>query len=653
MSQLVYALTHGMNGLVLGYIVVLIPMIFGLRHGRAAVEVLWRSPLHAIPVTLISGIVVSILSSPLRTFGVDKDSVLQLFFGALVSVSVGYLAGRAIAAKKRSPDADHRRGAVVMSSGGTHESPRWGRQTRKKRESDAVDPAPAVTLAGIPIAAMDETKHFKLIGTTGTGKSTAIRELLEGALARGDRAVIADPDGGYLNTFYSAERGDVILNPFAAGSAKWNLLGEITNDYDVEQLARSLIPDSGDPDRIWADYARTFFTAVVQQVISTGVKDDSEVDRLFNSAPDSELRDLLAKTFAGPLLAEGNDRMFGCVRTITTAALRPLKYVTRQEGVPFSVRKWVSEGAARHAGGRGGALFLPYKAGEIAALRAMISAWMRLAIFEAMNRPEGDQRLWFVVDELDALGEIDGLKDALARLRKFGGRSVLGLQSIAQVSSTYGAGVADTIVENCGNTLILRCSASERGGTSEFASKLIGQREVMHTTQSRTRRPGEWRASTTSSEHVKIEPAVMASEIERLPDLEGFLKFASIPDWRQVRLVPLRHTAGRRDGQRSAGDVRDGGQSGVVGGGVGAAAVTQPSSVAEPVANTNTVEQGIGGFAAPPSGAGGSVVRPPPVKAFKKVAGTPVRKRRAKASDEGVARAGTVGAAGSEPRSAP
>jgi hypothetical protein len=35
-------------------------------------------------------------------------------------------------------------------------------------------------------------------------------------------------------------------------------------------------------------------------------------------------------------------------------------------------------------------------------------------IFEAMNRGEGDQRLWFIVDELDALGEIDGLKDGLA-----------------------------------------------------------------------------------------------------------------------------------------------------------------------------------------------------------------------------------------------
>jgi hypothetical protein len=33
----------------------------------------------------------------------------------------------------------------------------------------------------------------------GTGKSTAIREMLSAALARGDRAVIADPDGGYLS----------------------------------------------------------------------------------------------------------------------------------------------------------------------------------------------------------------------------------------------------------------------------------------------------------------------------------------------------------------------------------------------------------------------------------------------------------------------
>jgi hypothetical protein len=44
-----------------------------------------------------------------------------------------------------------------------------------------------ITLAGIAIDPMDETKHFKLIGTTRSGKSTAIREVLRTALSRGDR----------------------------------------------------------------------------------------------------------------------------------------------------------------------------------------------------------------------------------------------------------------------------------------------------------------------------------------------------------------------------------------------------------------------------------------------------------------------------------
>jgi hypothetical protein len=636
MSQALHTLTHGLNGLILGYATVMIPMVVGLRRGRAPVEALFRGPLWAIPATVVAGILIEVLTSPFRDWGVNPESGWLGLFGALVSAGVGYAGGRLMAVRKRPPDdAKHRRGAVVMNSyeaAGSAWAAPASSDRLGAREPRASELGAAVTVAGIPVAFADETKHFKLIGTTGTGKSTAIRELLQTALARGDRAVIADPDGGYLNTFYDAARGDVILNPFSPGSAKWSLLGEITNDYDVEQLARSLIPDSGDPDRVWSDYARTFFIAVVQQVIQSGIKDDSAVDRLFNQASEKVLRDLLAKTSAAPMLAEGNEKMFGGVRSITTSALRSLKYVTRQQGAPFSVRTWVSKGSARQAGGSGGVLFLPYKAGEIAALRSMISAWMRLAIFEAMNREEGDQRLWFVIDELDALGEIDGLKDALARLRKFGGRGVVGLQSIAQVSSTYGKGVADTIVENCGNTLILRCSASEHGGTSEFASKLIGQREVTHTTRSRTRRAGEWRASTTTSEQVKIEPAVMSSEIERLPDLEGFLKFASVPDWQRVTLIPLRGFAGGENKQRVAAAGP---------GGVGVVLGGAPAN-SEPVVTPSAPRPGDGGFAAPPSG-GGCSVDPPPPRAFKKATRTPTRKPRVKRSDSDDVQVGTSG----------
>jgi type IV secretory pathway TraG/TraD family ATPase VirD4 len=394
---------------------------------------------------------------------------------------------------------------------------------------------PLLTLAGIGIAPGEEVKHFKLIGTTGTGKSTAIRELLAAALDRGDRAVITDPDGGYRARFHDPYRGDVILNPFDRRSVKWDPFAEIRERYDAEQLASSLIPSTEDASgREWRGYARTFLTAVLRRCHEAARRDAAELWRLIAMAPSAELRPIVAGTPAQPFLEPENARMFGSIRSVAGSAAAALEHVQAQRAPAFSVRDWID-------GGRG-ALFLPYEASQIAALRTIIATWVRLAIFEAMSRESIDRRLWVIVDELDALGAIDGLKDALARLRKFGGRCVLGFQSLAQVSSTYGAGEAQTLVENCGNTLILRCSASEHGGTSQFASRLIGEREVARRSTSRGRDgsgfPGGrgWRRSTNVSEQRVTESAVLASEIEQLPDLTGYLKTASSAVWLRVRL---------------------------------------------------------------------------------------------------------------------
>jgi len=427
---------------------------------------------------------------------------------------------------RRKPQDTYKRGVLLAD----------GRISQRRVARQINSGAELLTLAGIAIAAVDETKHFKLIGTTGTGKSTAIRELLGAAIARGDRAVFADPDGGYLARFYDRHRGDIVLNPFERSSVKWDLFAEIQNSYDVEQLASGLIPTSADPSGSeWRGYARTFLTAVVRRCYASGWRDTANLWRLLTMASAEELRPILAGTPAQPFLDPDNARMFGSIRSVTGSAIAAFEYIHIQRAAPFSVRKWVR--ARKHPG----VVFIPYKAGQIAALRSIIATWMRLAIFEAMSQEEDrDQRLWFVVDELDALGAIDGLKDALARLRKFGCRCVLGFQSIAQVSSTYGQSEAQTIVENCGNTLILRCSGSENGGTSQFASRLIGDREVLRRQLSRgsdrdsslSIRGGR-RSRSITEQHV-TEPAVMPSELEKLPDLCGYFKSASSPSWLKV-----------------------------------------------------------------------------------------------------------------------
>jgi len=522
MNAQLQALTHGTSGLAIAYVLVLVALLGGLAQARAGAPKYLLAPLLAAPLLLLVALCTSLLGAVLHAVGLI-GAWIQLFTGLFVSLAIGFAGGRALALRPAVREPKHRLGAFVSKM--------------PIKEIREVDSAVPVTLAGVSIPLADEAKHFKIIGTTGTGKSTAIREILSAALSRGDRVVIADPDAGYLNRYYDAQRGDVILNPFDPDARKWDLFGEITEDYDIEQLARALIPDSSDEDRVWTEYARTLFTEVVRQMRLTDTCDDRKLSRILNRADDDELRTMLEGTAAARFFKEGNEKMLAGTQATLASAVRVFEYTTQHEAPPLAVRAWVREGRAGLGSGRGGVLFLPYKAGEIAALRGLISAWMRLSIVEAMNCEEGDQRLWFIVDELDALGEIDGLKDALARLRKFGGRCLLGFQSIAQVSGLYGKGSAETIVENCGNTLILRCSASERGGTSEFASKLIGQREVLHTTLSTTPRSGEWRSATSKSEQLRIEPAVMASEIERLPDLTGFLKIASVPDWRVVTLT--------------------------------------------------------------------------------------------------------------------
>jgi hypothetical protein len=520
---------HGPASFLVDFATVEVPMVAALARARAHWRYYLRSPMLAAAVTVGTGLGLSILRSAL-----DLGPGVTWLIGAPIAASLGWVGGR-ILAHEPEPDAVYRRGTVIDEAPHASQADRAATQDRHRAAHDR-----QLTISGFGVPIIDEAKHFKLIGTTGTGKSTAISELLQGALSRGDRAVIADPDGGYAERFFSSARGDVILNPFDARSRKWDLFAEIDNPYDVEQLARSLIPDHPGADRSWRAYARTFFTAVTRQLNDAGTRRPDELFRMLYSADVDELRALLEGTPAQPFVNPNNVKMLDSIRSVTGDAVKALEYIAAQDAESLSVREWVREE-------RPGVLFLPYKAGQIAALGSSISAWMRLAIFETMHRPEAavgphdrNQRIWFAADELDALGPIDGLKDALARLRKFGGHCVLGFQSIAQVSSTYGQGDAHTLVENCGNTLILRCSASEGGGTARFASQLIGDREVLQTSKSTSFRPGERLGSRTESQHYRVEPAVLPSQIEQLPDLAGYLKFASDPVWRRVQLTPHR-----------------------------------------------------------------------------------------------------------------
>jgi len=357
------ALSHGWSSLAFGYATVQGPMLTALVRSRAQLRKLLWSPALAVPVTLVAGMGTAAIQPVLRGLGVANGGLMQFAAGVGVCATVGYVSGRIVARHTRAEFA-HRRGTLIDDS----EAPERPRRTRASRGSEHESATTArgsevsLSLGGRRVPAADETKHFKFIGTTGTGKSTAICEVLKGALDRGDRAIIADPDGGYLRRFYDERRGDVILNPFEPKAAKWDLYGEITNDYDISQLARSLIPDHEGSERSWRAYGRTFFSAVVKQTRDGGVKDVSELFRVLVTASTNEIKTLVAGTPAQPFLDEHNARMFDSIRSVTSSAVEALEYIGKQQGPSLSVRNWVNNGK--------GVLFIPYHAGQIASLRA-------------------------------------------------------------------------------------------------------------------------------------------------------------------------------------------------------------------------------------------------------------------------------------------
>jgi hypothetical protein len=516
---LIYLLHQFWIAAPIAYGLTVIGLIAGFRRGGLSPgQGVLRALVAGLPVMfgtwLLWGLVIDIFEAPGAPGQFDGlNTVLALVFIPCSSALTG-----ATWARRSSRAQPLERGTVVIDDRG--------------REPDKSGPG-EITLAGHLIARADETKHFKIMGTTGTGKSTAIRELLTRAIERGDRAIIADPDGNYARHFYNPARGDIILNPFDPRAARWDLFAEIIEPHDADQLARSLIPDHDGQDRNWRGYARTFVAAALRQLHRLNQRHLSYLYTVLVTTDEDALRELLEGTPAAPFVGKDGGKFLHSVRSIAIQHLTVIEHLMRQtEGEAFSVRKWIREGR--------GVLFLPYHANQIASIRTVISTWMRLAIFETQSLEEGDHRLWFVVDELDAIGPIDGLKDALARLRKFGGRCILGFQSIAQVRGTYGDTEAQTIIENCGNTLILRCSASERGGTAEFASRLIGKREVVRKQLSLSRPLrlfGFLNRMRTVTDLITTEDAVLASEIEQLPDLNGFLKRTSRPEWFRVTLT--------------------------------------------------------------------------------------------------------------------
>ena len=386
-------------------------------------------------------------------------------------------------------------------------------------------------IAGIPYPERTETQHTIVSGTTGSGKTVLISDLVAQIRARGERCVVYDKMGSYTAAFFDPGR-DVLMNPLDARAPRWSPFLEARTPRDFDMMAAALIPQQKDTvDPFWVTAARQLFSNGAGVFWKKGVTENRVlVDHLLKTDL-TALAEAMEGTVAQSIVDPENPKTALSVRAMLTANLGALEFLP-DEGEPFSIREWISDEE------RGGFLFLTSRGDQHASLRGLISTWLEIAVNAMLSLAQDDgRRIWVILDELPTLHQVPSLQPGLAESRQFGGCFVLGVQVASALRDLYGRNGAETISGLCGTRVVL--AAPDRD-TAQWSADSLGRSEVEEVAEGYSYGANTIRDGVSLTPRRELRALALPSEIMRLPNLEGYLKF---PGPLPVASIRLKHVS--------------------------------------------------------------------------------------------------------------
>jgi type IV secretory pathway TraG/TraD family ATPase VirD4 len=360
------------------------------------------------------------------------------------------------------------------------------------------------------VSRWQESSHFLIMGDSGTGKSTLIKDMLRQIQERQEAAIIYDPALEYTRMFYTPTRGDVILNPLDERMPYWSPGDEVRNEAETTALAASMFPDK-------PRESNTFFTEAPRKVFARLLSfkpTPEELTRWMSSESELEAK-LKDSELASLISSQAGPQRVGVISSLNMVA-DSLKMLPRREQTErsWTAREWMQE--------RKGWIFLTSTPEIRQRLFPLTSFWLDMLVLRSMNqgRP-GVRPVWFVLDELASLQRLPQLHTAVTENRKSGNPVVLGFQGRSQLETRYGHD-AEAMLSQPATKIFLRTSEPR---AAEWISNMIGDMEEELPRESFTH--GQKNSRTTSWQR-RTTPLVMKSEIMGLNNLSGYLKMGNV-----------------------------------------------------------------------------------------------------------------------------
>jgi type IV secretory pathway TraG/TraD family ATPase VirD4 len=354
-----------------------------------------------------------------------------------------------------------------------------------------------------------EAQHLQLMGDTGVGKTQLIMQCLRQIRGRGDSAIVYDPACEYIQRFYDAKRGDIVLNPLDARCPYWGPAQELESEDEAYAIATSLYAPK-------TDKVDEFFHETPAQIFAHLLKRGPTPHQLAAwMSSDTELM----KMVEGTEMAFYIDRKAGPQRAgvlsslgLVAKSFRMLPERDEKRSV-WNARTWSKT--------RQGWIFITSRPPERDTLRPLHSLWVDLLVMRLLTAPQpGQKPVWFVIDELASLQRLPQLHTAITENRKSKNPLILGFQGKAQLEVIYGH-LAEVMLSQPSTKIFMKTAEPK---AAEWISEAIGKVEI--------ERLKETKFDGTRSGHNftverQIEPLVMGSEISGLDDRHAYLNLGN------------------------------------------------------------------------------------------------------------------------------
>jgi hypothetical protein len=311
----------------------------------------------------------------------------------------------------------------------------------------------------VQIAQWLEIQHFLLVGSTGSGKTTKIWQVVTQLIARKDKMIIHD----FKSDFTQKLKNRIILAPWDRRSWRWLIGRDITTEALAHGFAECfIIPNPRATDPVWDNAARALLRCEIHKLMAhkgtkwtfsdlgkglledllVGVDDPAEnmsnlqkFVRTYHPEAWQIVRDATSKATSSVLFTQGGQ-------------LSPLIDICRLDS---ELAKIGAKGFWLDPDTKG---FLSdevktcppvvlKRAGDSETWsRTFFSAFVNVAALKINGlgdfKEPSDRRIWFILDEVPQLGKIPEITTFLVTGRSKGVRIMIGLQNPEQIEKPYG-----------------------------------------------------------------------------------------------------------------------------------------------------------------------------------------------------------------------